>query len=162
MAAKAIVYVRVFHDPLLNHWLCASWPLLCRLEYKFHLPFEVFLQRFQYKSSTQHHGHVSIMTTGVHGIPVSGCKRQTGFFSDRQRIHIGSEHDSFPRTIHGHQPHNPETGDVRLHRKPKINQLPGNKLRGFLFFERSFRNFMQFSAIINNYLSVRSDKLFQV
>lgn len=53
----------------------------------------------EYAGRPQQNRHMSVMTAGMHLTCRMRCKRKSGLFGNRQRIHISSQGNDRPRSL---------------------------------------------------------------
>ena len=73
----------------LQNFSCAAAPLLCLLKAQLHGAWHVVFQVLEHLGGTQQHGHMPIVTAGMHDARCPGAIVQMFiFFMDGQGIHI--------------------------------------------------------------------------
>ena len=92
------VHLWIRQTTLLHHGLCAAGSLFCGLEDQYYLTGEGIRMGRQDLRCAQQHGHMRIVTAGVH-CPVCGCKGEPCLFPDGQCIHIRPESDGLAGAI---------------------------------------------------------------
>ncbi|KAF5054545.1 hypothetical protein DSECCO2_386900 [anaerobic digester metagenome] len=121
MHADHSIHRRILQYPCLNHGQSPTRIFLTRLEQQLHAAVQQMPLRLQDLRRAQEHGRVAIMAAGMHP-PIFRSKRQTGFFDNRQCVHICPQRDHRFVHIPPNQGHNGIAVHDRVVFDPKLIQ----------------------------------------
>ena len=116
------IYFRVFQQAVFQHVRRALKNFLGRLKFQLHGAFDLVLVVFQQLCRAQHHGGVHIVAAAVHPAWDLGSKFLTGFFLDRQGVHVAAQQNGLAGALAACQ---------------RENAAPAAVLRGIAHFSQS-------------------------
>ena len=124
---------------VVNHALGTGSAFFCRLENKGNTAFEVGVF-CDFLRGSQQHGHMAIVTTGMHFPGVAGGVRKLIAFLDGERVHVGSQADHFAWPLgSANKANHASTSNPGFHCVSKFSKPLGDDISGTVFFVTQFR-----------------------
>ena len=146
MEAVYFCYIIFVQNAALAYFFCSAESLFCRLEDKQYIVFE-FIRIIDIFTQSQNHGHMSIVSAGVHFTLVGGAVFAFIHFLQRQRIHVCSEPDCFLLSFIKISTYTCIAEEC--HGASKLLQHRDKIFSGFRKLASDFRYFVKISSVFN-------------
>ena len=151
-------------EPVIEHCSGTVYRLFSRLTDQDDRPRPLIVMSRQPSGRTNEAGHVHVVTTGVHYTDIAAgtvaCLdfagiRETGFFHDRQRVHISADQHDWTFAIF-QDPDHSELAHARRHFRPCFFEFFGDPLGGLDFLTRKLRVSMEMRVESHQIIELRA------